>query len=628
MSRHAELRRRAVGWTARLVLPLGLAWCATAKAQDPPALPPPVESAPAPIAPSTGPAPIPVADGPGIAATPVYPGLPKGVEIVRFSGPEGVTLEVLGPQPEPVPQGDGHGLATVGLKVGVGYRLRLSNLPNRPGEELFPVVEIVGHLHRPENVDSSKYPIRIVFSDEDLDDAIDRGRLVTQAIYLEDPDHALPLDTTKDAIPVVSLTPAEDPLKVSSALGRVMALVRIGARRPTPEEIALDATAGSFAMLPLSGAGACPFTHSSGARCSLPCGPACGTLPPPGRPWLPKDEFLCDGGDRGPRAGFGGDGALRGIDPRDAVINFRQATFDQIQPQLDDLKAQFDAGKLTASEYTAKSDRLARSVAGGDNRPKVLPTNVVCIYAPRFAEVRMSVGPDENLAVQGTAKTEIRQRQQMEALKQGPKRMTQNLGAEIGVHRSRASLARGRIYAGEKSELRVLSGYTDITHIAGNVKIVDVEAQKGRQKLALMGENVRAMLQKSAESAVLTGIVEGAGQTVMAWKPSEMVGLETPPNKPGVAVIKRVDVNDAEAGDTVTFTIQYRNMGNTPITAVSVVDSLLPRLKYVPDSAEGPKGSVFTATENKVGSTELHWDLPGVLAPGAEGYVTFKAIVR
>ncbi len=632
MSRHADLCRRAVGWTARLVLPLGLAWCATAMAQQP--VPPPqptIESTPNPsqIAPLSGALPEIIDNtAPIVAATPTFPGVPKGVEIVRFHGPEGVVLEVLGPMPEAVPQGDGHGLATVGLKVGVGYRLRLSNLPNRPGEELYPVVEIVGHLHRPEHIDPSKYPIRIVFSDEDLDDAVDRGRLVTQAIYLEDPDHALPVDTTKDAIPIVSLTPAEDPLKVSSALGRVMALVRIGGRRPTQDEIALDATAGSFAMMSLNGSGACPFTFSSGDHCKLPCGPACGTPPPAGRPWLPKDEFLCDGGDRGSKVGFAGDGTLRGIDPRDAVINFRQANYDQLQPQFDELKAQFDAGKLSLSEYLAKQDRLARSVAGGDKKPKVLPTNVVCIYAPRFALVRVSVGADANIAVQGTAKSEFRQRMEMAALKEGPKKMTQNQGPEIGLHRARASMARGRIYAGEKSELRVLSGYIDLTHIAGNVKVVGVEARKGRQKAGLMGEQVRVMLQKSVESAVLTGIVEGANETVSTWKPNEMVGLETPPNKPGLAVIKRVDVTDAEAGDTVTFTIQYRNMGNTPIAAVSVIDSLLPRLKYVPESADGTKGAVFSATENKVGSTELRWDLPGVLAPNAEGYVTFKAIVR
>ena len=114
----------------------------------------------------------------------------------------------------------------------------------------------------------------------------------------------------------------------------------------------------------------------------------------------------------------------------------------------------------------------------------------------------------------------------------------------------------------------------------------------------------------------------------MTWTPRETVGVEVPPNKPGLAVIKRVSAGEAEAGDVVTFTIQYRNMGNTPIRSVSVIDSLLPRLDYVAGSARGPAGTVFTAAENRVGSTELRWDLPGAIPPGAEGYVSFEATVR
>ncbi len=127
---------------------------------------------------------------------------------------------------------------------------------------------------------------------------------------------------------------------------------------------------------------------------------------------------------------------------------------------------------------------------------------------------------------------------------------------------------------------------------------------------------------------MVTGIIEGAGQTVMTWTPRETVGVEEPPNKPGLAVIKRVSSGEAEQGDTLTFVIQFRNMGNTPIKSVSVIDSLLPRFGYVAGSSEGPKGTVFTAGENKAGSTELRRDLPGSIAPGAEGFVTFKAIVR
>jgi uncharacterized repeat protein (TIGR01451 family) len=114
----------------------------------------------------------------------------------------------------------------------------------------------------------------------------------------------------------------------------------------------------------------------------------------------------------------------------------------------------------------------------------------------------------------------------------------------------------------------------------------------------------------------------------MSWKPYEMKGLETPPNRPGMAIIKRVSASEAEPGETLTFEITYRNMGNTPIRSAAIVDSLLPRLEYVKGSAKGPQGTVFSSGENSVGSDELKWEIPGVIAPGASGRVSFQAVVR
>ena len=507
------------------------------------------------------------------------------VQIVRFHAPAGVKLEVLGPNPEPVPVGDGHGVATVGLKVGVPYRLRLCELPGRERAELYPVIELVGHLHRPPGIDPSKYPIRIVFTENDFIDAVDHGRLVTQVVYLEDPEHALPITLPKDEIPVVTISPAEEPLRVASALGRVMAIVRTGGRKPTVDELT-----GEGGGLGLSGMPArLPPAHSPGrgARCPLPCGPVQGRAPEAGRLWLPRDEFLCDGGDRGEPIHFGGDGGLRGIDPRDAVI-------------------QFNDGR----------------------RPRVLPTNMVCLYAPRFAEVRVSVGPNEALKVDSIKGSTTLEKQVGLAALRHSNRLIQNQGPEAELVRSRPSAMRGRVYTGEHAELRVLMGYDAGTNIAGHVLTQGAEAVRIRRKPGTLNERARAEGIKTAEGPKLTGIIQGAGEKVMSWKPNETVGVETPPTRPGLAVIKRVSAGEAEAGETVTFVIQYRNMGNVPIRSVTVTDSLLPRLGYVPGSSQGPKGTVFTAGENRLGSTELRWELPDAIAPGAEGSVSFQAVVR
>jgi uncharacterized repeat protein (TIGR01451 family) len=312
-----------------------------------------------------------------------------------------------------------------------------------------------------------------------------------------------------------------------------------------------------------------------------------GNPPPPGRPWLPRDECLCDGGDRAEPVHFGGDGNLRGIDPRDAVL-------------------QFSDGR----------------------RPRLLPTNVVCVYAPRFAEVRVSIGPNETLKVEQLARAELREREITAMARQYPRRLVQNEAAEIDRARLRASGLVGRVYAGEHTELRVLAGYDIGTHVVGHILTQGPEQYRNRQKPITQKDVERALGIKTGASAVVTGIIEGAGEQVMAWPAREVVGVEVPPDRPGMAVIKRVSSGVAEPGEVLTFVIQYRNMGNTPIRAVSIIDSLLPRLEYVPGSAQGPKGTVFTAGENRAGSTELRWDLPGAVAPGAEGYVLFQTKVR
>lgn len=315
-------------------------------------------------------------------------------------------------------------------------------------------------------------------------------------------------------------------------------------------------------------------------------GNVCGNYSP-GRPWVPRDEFLCDGGDHAEPVHFGGDGGLRGIDPRDAVLRF--------------------------------SDQ---------RRPRLLPTNVVCLYAPRFAEVRVSLGPNEALTVEAPRGAAILERPTTAEARQYARRLVQNRGAEAARHRARASGLAGRVFAGEHVELRVLSGFDNTTNLAGFLTLRGTEQARRREKAGGLREETHSLGIKTAEGTVVKGIVQGAGQSVMTWPARETVGVEVPPNRPGMAVVKRVSTGAAEQGDTVTFVIQFRNMGNTPIRAVSIIDSLLPRLGYVAGSARGPKGTVFTAEENRAGSTELRWDLPGAIAPGAEGSISFQAVVR
>jgi uncharacterized repeat protein (TIGR01451 family) len=527
----------------------------------------------------------------GLAASGA-PVLEPDIQVVRFQGNPGLLVEVLAPAPVPVPKGDGGGIITVGLRRGQGYRLRVTGIPERPGAELFPVIEVVGHLHRPADIDPGKYPIRVVFNQDDLDDAVDRGRLVTKVIYLEDPDQAVPFKLPKDEVPVLTLNPTEPPLRVASALGRPVAIIRMGGRRPTPEEVELGLVGDSGLEYAANvGSGACPYVYREGARCAMPSGPVCTAAPRPSRPSLPRDEYLCDGGDRATPAAPGSAGHASGIDPRDAVV-------------------QFDIGLKNGS------------------RSRILPTNVVCVYAPRFAEVRVSTGTNQNVDIQTTRTDKsLTKFAQSQAVLES-KRLVQNQAPELARNLAKPSGLKGRLLIAEGSNNRGPTAYSGELLSAHNRQIQTAELSRNRQKLGQVKVKLRLDGIKSAESPLATGIVQGASEAVRVWAPHSITGVESPPDRPGLAVIKRVSAVEAEPGDTLTYVIIYRNMGNTPISAVSIVDSLLPRLEYVKGTARGPEGTAFSTAANSVGSSELTWKLPGVLAPGAIGHVSFQAVVR
>ena len=81
-----------------------------------------------------------------------------GFRSSAFKGPRDWESRSWHPNPARYPSATATASRRSVSERGVGYRLRLSNITERPGVELFPVVEVVGHLHRPEGDQSSQIP--------------------------------------------------------------------------------------------------------------------------------------------------------------------------------------------------------------------------------------------------------------------------------------------------------------------------------------------------------------------------------------------------------------------------------------------------------------------------------------
>lgn len=153
--------------------------------------------------------------------------LPGFFQPVEIKAPSGVLISLAqenqfgAAMPAPV---------RAGLLIGQVYRLRVMGIALRPGEEVFPTIEVIDRLYAP-NDQRWRFPIVIELTHEELVMALE-GKFVTRVIYLEDPLDALPFDLSDKAQSYYDVGPVYDPLATADALGRPMAILRLGGRQP------------------------------------------------------------------------------------------------------------------------------------------------------------------------------------------------------------------------------------------------------------------------------------------------------------------------------------------------------------------------------------------------------------
>jgi len=116
-----------------------------------------------------------------------------------------------------------------GLRVGPLYRLKISQMPEFPGLELFPTIELLDRLHPPRG-EAHDFPIPVQFTHAEIKAAIN-GHLLTKVVYLEHPRVAIPHELEQPREPL-TLPPSVNLLKEADHQGRPMAIVRLGGRIP------------------------------------------------------------------------------------------------------------------------------------------------------------------------------------------------------------------------------------------------------------------------------------------------------------------------------------------------------------------------------------------------------------
>jgi uncharacterized repeat protein (TIGR01451 family) len=334
---------------------------------------------------------------------------PPGLRVTFYrGGPVGQTLEAP---------------FTVGLRPGYLYRVQVSGIPDRPGVNLFPTLEVRGSVLMGHGQRAADHPAALLFNPEDFN-AVASGALVTRVITLERPETAIPEATRPDRPLEFNLPPGGDPLKESLKFGRALVVFRMGQRQLAPEELAVCGIPGTV-LLP--GERVLPPPRDP------PCVPwACAPLYDPRLgPYSPCDEICFhDGGDMGFPAGYDRSGQLRGLDPSDTI-----------------------------AEY-----------ADSHGQKKIACSNRVCLCVPRFIVTRAETVLVEQLALVGPRNALATLAQTTVKIQVGPLQEQQREVASLLASRVRPSVhlaTLGAVAIGQLEGTTVVSAARETDNVTG-----------------------------------------------------------------------------------------------------------------------------------------------------------------
>jgi len=172
--------------------------------------------------------PGPGVDGPGPGVMTYEPAapMPSRTSQVAFMGPEGMVVQwdvgapgLFDSEPLVAP-------GRYNFPQGAIYRLKLTNIPGRPGVELYPTLEVGPAVPRTEAF-LAHNAIPVQFTQEDLDQVL-TGNFVSKVIYLPDPEFQELALAGVETLVSTRLDPGVDPIVEADQRGAILGVVRLG----------------------------------------------------------------------------------------------------------------------------------------------------------------------------------------------------------------------------------------------------------------------------------------------------------------------------------------------------------------------------------------------------------------
>ena len=301
----------------------------------------------------------------------------------------------------------------------------------------------------------------------------------------------------------------------------------------------------------------------------------------------PRDEYLCDGGDREWKVAVDKDWNISGLDLEDTIAHY---------------------------------DTL-------DGHVEVAASNRVCLYAPRFSAARSVTGVLSN-DVQVFAGNMI---EKASANEFDDPRLVSAVTQPIATVRQIQDTI---VQAVQEHQKGLTADWADEPN----------EAVHGLLPI----ENLEIVQTGTAEESQMSSLIE-AMDTALVWQDNValQVTIDRNPgvirksvtganeltiyeNKHGsrVRVVKLASAKSAKSGDVIDFTIRFDNVGEQAVGNVTLIDNLTTRLEYVEESQVCSIEADFFSAPNDGQSRTLRWEITEPLEPTDGGVIRFKCRVR
>jgi uncharacterized repeat protein (TIGR01451 family) len=299
------------------------------------------------------------------------------------------------------------------------------------------------------------------------------------------------------------------------------------------------------------------------------------------------DEYLFDGGDRALPVHYDSHGML-GLESEDTVVEY----------------------------------------ADDEGRERVKPTNRVAVYSPRFAAVSSIRATSEEVAINKLAGTFQTVRDISMENQQRLVGHQQNVTSSRVHTRSRGSEVDGQSQPNGVDQMVMVSGHAQALNVFEDLAFIRTGQFDRNQEARLSQAIQAAQLWTREQSPAIAGTTAESNEVYDWFNVAELVGLEDRRKKGDLRIVKLADRQLAKAGDEITFTIRYDNVGDRELRDIVITDNLSPRLEYVPDSATSDREGRLVEDTSNDGTMILRWELSTALPGKTGGVVTFKATVK